>query len=124
VGAPWIKPAEFAAYLNARNITGVRFVPILFTPTSAVYPNQQVGGVNIVLTDREILDSPEMGIEIAAALYHLYPQQYNVDTMSYLFVNQDALAALKLGVDPRRIAEQYREGLEDFEKVRAKYLLY
>jgi hypothetical protein len=28
------------------------------------------------------------------------------------------------GQDPRRVAEQWREGLERFELLRAKYLLY
>ena len=32
VGAPWIKGRELAAYLNAREIQSVRFVPIVFTP--------------------------------------------------------------------------------------------
>jgi uncharacterized protein YbbC (DUF1343 family) len=124
VGAPWIKAEEFAAYLNARRIPGVRFVPIEFTPTSAVYPNQVCYGLNIVLTDREYLDSPEMGLELASALHTLYPQQWHVDPLDGLLVNQGALAAIKLGVDPRRIAEQYREPLENWEKIRAKYLLY
>ena len=34
VGAPWIKAKEFADYLNARGIQGVRFVPISFTPAA------------------------------------------------------------------------------------------
>jgi uncharacterized protein YbbC (DUF1343 family) len=124
VGAPWIKPAEFAAYLNARDIPGVRFVPIQFTPTSAVYANQPVGGVNLVLTDREVLDSPEMGVELASALHVLYPQQWQIDKMADLLMNAETLAKIKAGEDPRTIAEQYREQLEEFHKVRAKFLLY
>ena len=124
VGAPWIKPAEFAAYLNARELPGVRFVPITFTPTSSAYANQQVGGVNLVLTDRESLDSPELGLELASALHTLYPEEWHIDKMSELLVNQDALTGLQANVDPRRIAEQYRDSLENFEKVRARYLIY
>jgi uncharacterized protein YbbC (DUF1343 family) len=124
VGAPWIKPQEFATYLNARKIPGVRFVPLHFTPTGAMYPNQECGGVNIVLTDRELLDSPEMGLEIASALHALYPQQWQAGKMNDLFDNQDAFTALMLNVDPRRIAEQYREPLETWQKTRQKYLLY
>lgn len=124
VGAPWIKPTEFAAYLNARNIAGVRFVPIRFTPTSAAYANQGLGGVNIVLTDRDLLDSPELGLELASALYTLYPQQWQLDKMIDLLMNQQTLAKLKSGVDPRTIAQQDREEIEAFEKLRAKYLIY
>lgn len=124
VGAPWIKPQELASYLNARRIPGVRFVPITFTPTGSNYANQQVNGVNLVLTDRELLDSPQLGLELASALHTLYPQQWLIDKMNDLLVNADVMAALKLNVDPRRIEEQYRDTLENFKKVRAKYLLY
>ena len=40
VGAPWIKSKQLAAYLNARLIAGVRFVPTEFTPTSSTYAGQ------------------------------------------------------------------------------------
>jgi len=36
VGAPWIDPQELAQALNARNIPGVRFVPLRFTPRASV----------------------------------------------------------------------------------------
>src|SRR5438309_7267163 len=72
VGAPWIKSKEFAAYLNARGIAGVRFVPVNVTPASSIYSGQNCNGVNIVLTDRDGLDAPEVGSELAAALRRLY----------------------------------------------------
>ena len=37
IGAPWIKGTELAQYLNRRSISGVRFVPISFTPSSSTY---------------------------------------------------------------------------------------
>src|SRR5208282_3771904 len=66
VGAPWVKSRELAAYLNERGIAGVRFVPVTFTPTAAVYSGQKCEGVNVVLTERNALDAPELGIELAA----------------------------------------------------------
>src|SRR5262249_364484 len=63
LGAPWIKGRELAAYLNARNISGVRFVPVSFTPSDSIYKGQLCSGVNIVLLDRSVLDAPEMGVE-------------------------------------------------------------
>jgi len=124
VGAPWIHSAELAAYLNARKIEGVRFVPVQFTPTSSNYAKQQCSGVNIVLTNRETLDSPELGIELAAALLKLYPQQYDMSKLDGLLVNQAAFDALQRGEDPRRIADGWRESLNQFMQVRAKYLIY
>jgi uncharacterized protein YbbC (DUF1343 family)/CubicO group peptidase (beta-lactamase class C family) len=124
VGAPWIKSKELAAYLNARGIAGVRFVPISFTPTSAVYSGQTCAGVNIVLTDRNGFDAPELGIELAAALRKLYPADFKIERMQELLVNQSVYDALAAGQDPRRIAQDWQDGLEKFGKVREKHLIY
>jgi uncharacterized protein YbbC (DUF1343 family)/CubicO group peptidase (beta-lactamase class C family) len=124
VGAPWIKSKELAAYLNARGIAGLRFVPVAFTPTSAVYSGQECHGVNIIVTDRNGFDAPELGIELAAALHKLYPSDFKIERMQELLVNQSVYDALVAGQDPRRIAQDWREGLEKFEKIREKYLLY
>ena len=78
VGAPWIVSEDLARYLNARETAGVRFVPVSFTPVSSMYAHEQCGGVNILLTDREALDAPELGIEIASALHKLYPDRFEL----------------------------------------------
>lgn len=124
VGAPWMKSRALAAYLNARGIAGVRFVPVTFTPTSAIYSGQKCEGVNIVLTERNALDGPELGIELASALRKLYPADYNLERIMELLVNQAAYDGLVAGKDPRRIAQDWQEELEKFEAVRKKYLIY
>ncbi len=124
VGSPYIIPKELASYLNGRNIPGVRFVPASFTPTSGMYPRRECYGVNILLTNREQLDAPELGMELAAALHKLYPLGYDLGRMNQLLVNQAAFAALQAGQDPHRIEENWRDKLEQFMEVRAKYLIY
>jgi uncharacterized protein YbbC (DUF1343 family) len=124
LGAPWIDERQFAAYLNGRKLAGVRFVPTRFTPTSSNYANQLCHGVNIFLTDRNQLDGPELGLELASALLKLYPQQYKVDKLDWLMVHAASFDALKRGDDPRAIADTWRDGMQAFMKIRAKYLLY
>ncbi len=124
VGAPWIKSKEFAAFLNGRGIAGVRFVPTTFTPTASRYSGQPCQGVNIVLTDRNGFDAPELGIELAAALRKLYPTNFEIEKMSDLLVSQAVFDALMAGQDPRRIAQDWQEQLEKFGKIREKYLIY
>ena len=124
LGAPWMKSKELATYLNARGIAGVRFVPITFTPTSSNYSGQACQGVNFVLTDRNGLDALELGIELAAALHKLYPNEFKIDKMQGLLVNQAAYDALLAGQDPRRIAQEWMEDLAKFQKMREKYLIY
>jgi uncharacterized protein YbbC (DUF1343 family)/CubicO group peptidase (beta-lactamase class C family) len=124
VGAPWIVPQNLAQYLNAREIGGVRFVPVYFTPSSSMYAGQKCGGVNIVLTDRNALDGPELALEITAALQKLYPGQFKIAGIDTLMVNKATLDALAAGEDPRRIAESWRDRLERFQAIRARYLIY
>jgi uncharacterized protein YbbC (DUF1343 family)/CubicO group peptidase (beta-lactamase class C family) len=124
VGAPWIDGSILAQYLNAREISGVRFVPIRFTPNASVFADQACGGVSLVVTNRDALDSPELGVEIAAALQQLYPDQYKIAALDGLMRNAATLDAITAREDPRRIAEDWQDEIERFESVRAKYLLY
>jgi uncharacterized protein YbbC (DUF1343 family) len=135
VGAPWIKPQELAAYLNERLISGVRFVPVTFTPTASRYRGRPCGGVNIVVLDRNAIDGPELGLELASALYRLYPGQYSLDKvvangrteqdgLMPLLANRAAFDALKAGQDPRRIALDWMQEDANFEQRRQRYLLY
>ena len=124
LGAPWMKSRELATYLNGRGIAGVRFVPLTFTPTASNYAGQKCEGVNLVLTERNALDGPELGIELAAALRKLYPADFKLERMAELLVNQAVYDALVAGKDPRRIAQDWQESLEKFEQLRKKYLLY
>ena len=124
LGAPWIVPTALAQYLNAREISGVSFVPLSFTPSASIYAGQKCGGVNIVVTDRDALDAPELGLEIVAALNHLYPGEYKLAALDGLMRNKATLDAVTAGVDPRRIAEDWQDALENFKILRSKYLLY
>jgi uncharacterized protein YbbC (DUF1343 family)/CubicO group peptidase (beta-lactamase class C family) len=124
LGAPWIKPRDLAEYLNHRELAGLRFVPVYFTPTSGPYANQRCGGVSLIVTNRNTVDSPELGIELASALRRLYPADYQPARMIEILANQAVFNAILAGEDPRRIAASWQESLEQFETLRQKYLLY
>ncbi len=101
VGAPWINPEDLARYLNAREMPGVRFVPVFFTPINSKYAHEHCGGVNILLADRNALDAPELGIEIASALQKLYPDRFELSGLDSLMVNKASLDALASGRRPK-----------------------
>jgi uncharacterized protein YbbC (DUF1343 family)/CubicO group peptidase (beta-lactamase class C family) len=124
LGAPWIHAVELAAYLNERTISGVRFAPIEFTPIGDIYAQKKCGGVNIVLTDRNSLDAPELGIEIASALHSLYPKQFEITKLDNLMVNAASARSISDGEDPRRVWMNWVDEIEEFKTIRAKYLLY
>ena len=76
------------------------------------------------VSDRDRLNSPELGIEVASALLTLFPKQYKVDSVDTLILNESTVMALKSNVDPRRIAESWEPALQAYRVRRQKYLLY
>jgi uncharacterized protein YbbC (DUF1343 family) len=123
-GAPWIKSVELADNLNHRFVPGVRFVPTRFTPNAGPYKGQLCEGIALVITDRSTLHSMLMGLEIAAALWKAYPENFKVDKLIDLLGNSSALVRLKKGDPPTRILDEAADEIEAFRKLRAKYLLY
>jgi uncharacterized protein YbbC (DUF1343 family)/CubicO group peptidase (beta-lactamase class C family) len=124
VGAPWIDGPKLAGYLNGRRIPGVRFIPIRFKPTTSVFKNEDCAGINIVITDRGRFQSVFTGIEVAVALHSLFPADWKVDSYLRLLVNSDALNRLKRGESAEELTRSWRPALENFQRQRARVLLY
>jgi uncharacterized protein YbbC (DUF1343 family) len=123
LGAPWIDAKELTRYLDNRQIPGVGFKLACFVPNNSRFKDQRCHGVQIILTNRQTLDSPSLGVEIASALYRLYPKDFEIEKILPLIGNRWLLEAIKEN-DPQFIVSKWEESLEDFRKLRAKYLLY
>jgi uncharacterized protein YbbC (DUF1343 family)/CubicO group peptidase (beta-lactamase class C family) len=124
VGAPYINDLKLADELNRANLPGVRFVPIRFTPRASVHKDQECGGVNIVLTDRDRCPVVDVGLEIASALCRMYPTNFPAEKMGHLLVHSATLEAIKSGKSLKEIHSLWTADLDDFQKRRSKFLLY
>ncbi len=124
LGAPWINAERLTAYLNSRNIPGVSFAPVRFTPASDAYKNKACQGVRITLTDRKALNVADMGIEIVSALHKLYPADFQIDKILGMIGSKRVLQDFKDGLDPGSIALQWQSRLAQFVDLRSRYLLY
>jgi uncharacterized protein YbbC (DUF1343 family) len=124
LGAPWMNGQELASYLNQRKIQGLRFMPAEFTPNSSRFQHQLCHGVRMVLLDRQVLDSPTLGIEIVSALYRLYSRSFQVDETLGMIGSREVLEAIKDGQGPASIVQKWQGPLEQFCRLRSKYLLY
>jgi len=123
-GAPWLNGDEVAAALNERHIPGVHFAAQPFIPISGPYSGQRCGGVAIRITDRFAVRSMRMGLEIAAILHKLYPQQFNIAKLLELTGNSDTVQQMQSGVAPEQIVASWSASLTAFDQVRRKYFLY
>ncbi len=123
-GAPWIRAADLAADLNRRFVPGLRFVPTAFTPNEGLYRGTRCEGIAVVITDRQSVHAMLAGLEIAAALRTLYPDQFNLDAILTLLGSVATLERLRRGDAPTRIVDEMADDLAAFRERRRPYLLY
>jgi uncharacterized protein YbbC (DUF1343 family) len=124
VGAPYIDDLVFAAELNKAKLPGVRFVPIRFTPTYSTFKDRECGGAAIVITDRDKLPAVELGLTIALTVQRLHANDYALDKVQPLLRDKALLEAIKAGESLASMKKRWAADLEQFEKRRARYLLY
>ncbi len=124
IGAPWIDGVKLAEVLNARNVPGIRFYAVRFTPASSKYAKDECQGVFMVVTDRIALRPVRVGAEIAAALYRMYGAKYEIDAAARLFGSSANLAALKAGAEPATLMSSWSQAEARWRLLRAKYLIY
>jgi SSS family transporter len=128
VGASYLDARALAAYLEARQIPGVKLTAETLTIAEDQnhYPGhgQTIPAVRFQVTDRAAFDSPEFGLELLAALHKLYPKDFQLERAKTLLANAAVLKELREGTDPRSIAARYAPADDAFRRQRAPYLLY
>jgi uncharacterized protein YbbC (DUF1343 family)/CubicO group peptidase (beta-lactamase class C family) len=124
IGAPYIDDLRLAAELNRAGLTGLRFVPVRFTPRASVFQGRECGGVQILLLDRERADVLAAGLTIAATLHRLHPQSFPLERFNRLLRDPATLKALRAGRPVAEIRAGWEAGLREFKKRRAAFLLY
>ena len=123
-GAPWMDGEKVASALNATRLPGLKFVSQSFIPVSGLYQGRRCGGVGIRITDRAAVRSMRMGIEIAALLQKLYPQDFDASKTITLLGNAETVQKLKDGVPAAEIVASWQSALTQFDQLRRKYFLY
>jgi uncharacterized protein YbbC (DUF1343 family) len=122
-GAPWLDARRLDELLAARRIPGVAFTPVRFTPAASRFAGEACQGLAVSITDRERLDPVRVGLEIAAALRQLHPEEWEAEKLETLLLNQEALAAVLAGDADAALAAAAR-GPAAFSPRRAPHLRY
>jgi uncharacterized protein YbbC (DUF1343 family)/CubicO group peptidase (beta-lactamase class C family) len=122
-GAPWIDGPRLAAELNRRNLPGVRFYPITFTPVSSKFATELCQGVFVIVTNRDQMRPVRVGVEVAAALHRLFPGSFELDKNARL-LGADTVQRIRAGEDPAAIASSWSRAESAWRLIRSKYLKY
>lgn len=124
MGAPWIQGDELAATLTRRKIPGVSFTSATFVPNQGPYAGQSCHGVQMRVTWCDSLRSMRVGLEMAAALHRMYPEDFHLAQIVELLGSQATVESIGRGDAPERIIAGWSAELGRFRRMRAHYLLY
>ncbi|MEE3368925.1 MAG: exo-beta-N-acetylmuramidase NamZ domain-containing protein [Planctomycetota bacterium] len=124
VGAPWIDGAVLAEALHREHLSGVRFIPIRFTPRASVFKGEMCGGINIVITERATFHPLTMGLTLATTLRRLYPDDWETKRLNRLLASVKTRDAIVRAAPVSVIRNNYRAELDQFKIRREKFLLY
>jgi uncharacterized protein YbbC (DUF1343 family) len=129
LGAPWLKAEQVVQMLRDREMRGVRFIVDKFTPrdpTDGKYPNQEINGIRILITNRSTMQPSRVGAALLWAIAKTSPNDLKLDNRAFdlRFGAPRIREALLQGENPDAVIDrEYREAYEFREKTR-KYLLY
>lgn len=132
IGAPWINSTRLADALNSIGLPGVIFEPVQFKPVAILpsvprpkHKDEECGGVFLSITNRDAFLAVETGTSIVYTIKRLYPRQFSWTRAIDRLYGSDYLRKsvdddLALG----EILSTQKNGLDEFEELRAKYRLY
>jgi uncharacterized protein YbbC (DUF1343 family)/CubicO group peptidase (beta-lactamase class C family) len=124
IGAPWIDGRKLSAELASRDLPGVRFVPVERTPTYSTHRGKTCGGIDIIADDWSAVRPVLLGLEIAAALRKLYPDDWNPKNYDRLLVHKATYEGILAGKPSAELERAWKDELDRFKTRRKAFLLY
>lgn len=132
VAAPWINAADFADALNALNLPGVTFRPINVKPFYSVGKGENMGGVQIYITDYEKAHLTSIQFYIMQEVARMYPEhEVMANANTGRFRMFDLVSGTNFIREKFTETKQYKDieaywnkDVESFRQKSAKYYLY
>jgi uncharacterized protein YbbC (DUF1343 family) len=132
IGAPFINGDNLAAKLNSFKLPGVTFRAASFIPTFSKHANVLSHGIQIHVTDRNAFKPFETGLYIVKTIHDMYPNDFqfrapNAAGISFfdnLVGNGSIRTDIEAGKSVEEMKAAWQAGLDQFNEVREKYLLY
>lgn len=135
IGAPYIVAEEYAAQLAGLGLPGVHFRACGFQPTFQKHQGKTCGGVQLHVRDRDEFEPVITGVAAVKIAYDLYTEHFRWKEPPYEYVYDknpfDVIAgtgklreAIERGDSLGEIEHSWQGGLDEFKRLRERYLLY
>jgi uncharacterized protein YbbC (DUF1343 family) len=134
-GFPGIRAERFSDAMNALGVAGAFFRPAVFEPTFHKHAKQSCGGCQIHVLDRRAFRPVLAGVALTAAFraeaegrfaWRDPPYEYEHEKLPFdiLAGSADTREQIEAGVPAKDIARSWEPSVAEFEKIRARFLLY
>ena len=130
IGAPWLNAYELADNLNKKQLSGVLFRAVFFTPTFSKHEGELCAGVQIHILDRKALNAvlvalhilKEVKIQNAEKFEYLPPYTEKVRPMIDYNTGSDYIRTHDF--DPDEVYQQWQKEANKFKELKLNYHLY
>ncbi len=125
-GAPWLDGYNLSEELNKKDINGVFFQDIVFSPVFSKYSGKDCQGIRIHISDRDKFAPFRTMLHILTTIEELQPGKLIIyDKYFNKMVGNSAITAMLLnGEKPDQITGSFEKGLSEFRQDCKKYFLY
>lgn len=124
-GAPRIDGYALAEALNKLQLPGVRFRSTAFTPSASTHEGTECHGVQVHVTDRDLLRPVEMALHLIAAARCLSGDAWRWNPhFDRLAGSSGVRSALESGTSVSEMLAAWKESITIFLSQREKYLMY
>jgi len=132
IGAPFINSEQLIKEIKLHKFSGVSIEPITFTPDSIPnmvnnpkHRNAKCNGIKIKVIDRKVFEPVEFGIILLYSMKKLFKEFELREKSFYRLTGQTkTYEQINTLISPEEIIKSWASGLDSFQKVRQKYLLY
>jgi len=126
-GAYGLNGGRFAAYLNERNIPGVKFLPIDWSPPSGFWAGKMLSGAQLDVYDGHIFPSVRTAVELLGALRAVAPKILSAGSTYAIdrdWGTDQVRTAIMAGANVDAVIAAWQPNLKTFLTQRAQSLLY
>lgn len=133
IGAPWLNTENVISVLNDFQLSGVQFSSDEFIPkeipgmvSEPKYEGEVCKGIRIKVHDRNSIEPVRLGIYLLSALKKIHPKEAQLNHRRFDILTGDSSVRKMLegGEQPEKIFSRWSNDLQEFGKIRSRYLLY
>ncbi len=130
VGAPWIDSQSLVGHMNSLELPGLLFRETRFIPKFSKYTGIQCNGLQIHITNRDLIHSVNMGLYLLDAIHRMHPADMTFNESSgichfdHLAGSDDLRKAIENHADISSCAAKWNAELKTYRQTISDYHLY